>query len=65
MCFQWPNDGGNLAATKNRRFQNPPDPPLGFTTLCTPGMGVVLWRASPLYESGSLKDFKIPNDRSD
>ena len=28
-----PNDQGNPAAAENRRFQNPPDPPLGLTAL--------------------------------
>ena len=33
--------------------------------LGTPGMGVILWGASPLYATGSLKEVSIPNDRSD
>jgi hypothetical protein len=36
-----------------------PPPPLAF--IGTPGMGVNLWGASPLYENGSLKEGSIPN----
>jgi hypothetical protein len=28
----------------------------------TPGMGVMLWGASPLYDFGRLKEIRIPND---
>ena len=31
----------------------------------TPDMGVILSGASPVYETGTLKEFRIPNDRSD
>ena len=33
-----------------------------FTALCTPGMGVISWGASPLYETGSLKEVNIPEE---
>ena len=51
------NEGNEL---KNRKASQ-----LRFTDLCTPGMGVISWGASPLYETGSLKEVNIPNDRSD
>ena len=38
---------------------NPPGYPI------TPGMGVILSGESPVYETGSLKEVSIPNDRSD
>lgn len=37
----------------------------GAAMLGTPGMGVILSGESPVYETGSLKEVNIPNDRSD
>jgi len=39
---------------------DPPGYPIG-----PPVMGVNLWGASPLYETGSLKEYSIPNVHSD
>ena len=48
------NDGGNRAAANRFRFQKPHGRPLGLTSLCTPGMGVILSGESPVYETGSF-----------
>jgi hypothetical protein len=39
--------------------------PLGSIAVGTPGMGVILSGESLVYETGSLKEISVPNDRSD
>ena len=53
-------DGRITCKQTNIRYSRSPVHFMG-----TPGMGMILWGASPLCETGSLKEFSIPNDRSD
>jgi len=65
MGFGLTNDTDHGAATIVKPFASRHISPLPCIGLCTPGMGVISWGASPLYETGSLKEVNIPNDRSD
>ncbi len=54
-----------FAAPRHAAIQIRPDRQLRSSDWCTPGMGVILSGESPVYETGSLKEVSIPNDRSD